>query len=267
MKLVVLLRMVPDVVEELEVAPSGTALHPESVRLILSECDNHALEQALLLKESRGATVTVLALDSMDSLETEETLFSALAKGADKAIRIWHPEKSLTTRQMASIFTSVIEREPELRSTDLFLTGVRTIVDLEGPLAPLLARRLGHPHLGPVSRICLDFSGRGLTALREYPDGIRGEFEVRLPAVLGIQAAEKPPRYAAVARVREATNTRSLRCIPSPALDEVPVPSIQVCEMRKPRALVHAEMLTGTHEVVAGKLRDVMLAHGLVQGA
>lgn len=81
MHVVAILRMVPDVVEDLEVSPSGTALEPESVRLILSECDDHALQQALLLRESRDAIVTVLVLDSLDSPETEEVLYTALAKG------------------------------------------------------------------------------------------------------------------------------------------------------------------------------------------
>jgi electron transfer flavoprotein beta subunit len=266
MHVVAILRMVPDVVEDLEVSPSGTALEPESVRLILSECDDHALEQALLLRESRDAIVTVLVLDSLDSPETEEVLYTALAKGADAAIRVWHPERSLTTRRMASIFARVIERDPTLKSADLILTGVRTIADLEGPLAPLLARRLGLPHLGPVSRMSPDFSGRSVTAIREYPNGIRGEFEVPLPAVLSIQAAGKPPRYVPVAKVRDLMMTRKLKCIPSPAIDETPVPSIQLIEMRKPRVLEHAEMLTGTHEVVARKLRGALVTRGLAPG-
>ncbi len=261
MKVLVLLRMVPDVVEELEIARGRAALDPGTVSLILSESDSHALEQALLLKESRGASVTALALDSP---ATEEALFSALAKGADEAIKIRHSEESLTTRRMASIFAAVIEAEPELKSAALILTGVRTIADLDGLLAPVLAHRMGLPHLGLVSRLSLDPSGRIVTAIREYPDGVRGEFEVQVPAVLGIQAAERPPRYVPVGRLREAMKTRSIKCIASPALDEAPIPSFQVREMRRPRASAHAEMLTGTNEATAAKLRDILVGRGLL---
>jgi electron transfer flavoprotein beta subunit len=54
MNLVVLMRMVPDVVEELEIAPDGKSLDQEALRLIVSESDDHALEEALLLKERYG---------------------------------------------------------------------------------------------------------------------------------------------------------------------------------------------------------------------
>lgn len=51
MKIIVLLKMVPDVVEELTVATDGRTLDTEFLRLIANELDNHALEEALLLKE------------------------------------------------------------------------------------------------------------------------------------------------------------------------------------------------------------------------
>jgi electron transfer flavoprotein beta subunit len=264
MKILVFLRMVPDVVEELEITSGRTALEPESVRPILNEPDNVALEQALLLKESRGATVTVLALEAPGS---EEALFTALAKGADKAIAIVYPEKSLTTRRMASILARVVESKPELQSADLILTGAGAITDLDAPLSPLLARRLQVPHLGIVSRVSPDYAGRSITAVKEYPDGIRGEFEVQLPAVLGLRAAEKPPRYVLVAKVQEAMNTQSVERIVCPILDEAPEVPSQVLEMRKPRVSVRAEMLTGSHEAVAGKLRDILIARGLIEGA
>jgi electron transfer flavoprotein beta subunit len=250
-------------VEEPEIAPDKTALETEGVRLVLNESDNYALEQALMLKESQGAKVTVLAVDSP---RVEETLFTALAKGADKAVKVAHPGKSLTTRLMASIFARVIEKEPELSSPDLILTGSRTITDLDRPLAPVLARDLRLPHLGVVSRVSVDFSGRSVTALREYPDGIRGEFEVPLPTVLGIQVAEKPPRYVPVALIRAMMKALWVECIPCPVLERTRVP-FQVLELRKPSVSAHVEMLTGSHEVVAHKLRDVLVARGLLEGA
>ena len=262
MNVLVILRMVPDMVEEPEIAADNTTLEPESVRLILNESDNHALEQALLLRESQGAMVTALAVDSPN---IDETLFTALAKGVDKAIKIAHPGKPVSTRVLASICARAIETEPELSSPDLILTGSRTITDLDAPLAPLLARELRLPHLGIVSRVSVDFSGRSVTALREYPDGVRGEFEVPLPAVLGIQVAEKPPRYVPVALIRATMKSLCVECIPCPPLERIPVP-FQLLELRKPPVSAQAEMLTGSHEAVAQKLRDVLVARGLVEG-
>ena len=51
MKILVLMKMVPDIVEELEVAGDGTSLDQEFLRFIVNERDEYALEQALLLKD------------------------------------------------------------------------------------------------------------------------------------------------------------------------------------------------------------------------
>jgi len=53
--IVVIARLVPDLVEELEIAPSGTALDLSWLRLIINEFDNHAIEQAVILKEKTGS--------------------------------------------------------------------------------------------------------------------------------------------------------------------------------------------------------------------
>ena len=71
----VLLRMVPDPVEDLEVGPDGKSLDEQSVRLRPSDTDEHALEEALLLKERFGGTVTAVALEAP---EVDEALFTAL---------------------------------------------------------------------------------------------------------------------------------------------------------------------------------------------
>ena len=61
MKILVLMKMVPDIVEELEVASDGTSLDREYLRFIVNERDDYALEQALLLKDRLQADVTVVA--------------------------------------------------------------------------------------------------------------------------------------------------------------------------------------------------------------
>ena len=78
MNIVVPVKMVPDLVEELEVDASGCALDRSFLKLRINEFDEHALEEALLLKAKHGGTVTVLALDTG---EVDETLFTCLAKG------------------------------------------------------------------------------------------------------------------------------------------------------------------------------------------
>ena len=77
--IVAIVKMVPDLVEELEINDDGTGLDRDWLRLIINEFDNHAIEQAILLKERNGGEVTVIAPEA-DGVE--DMLFTTAAKGA-----------------------------------------------------------------------------------------------------------------------------------------------------------------------------------------
>ena len=64
MKIAVLFKLVPDLVEELEIDESGKALDTAWLRLIINEFDDHAIEQAILLKENSGAEVTIITTEA-----------------------------------------------------------------------------------------------------------------------------------------------------------------------------------------------------------
>jgi electron transfer flavoprotein beta subunit len=259
MKILVLLRMVPDVIEELEVASDGTSLDDEFLRLIINESDNHALEQALLLKERHGGTVTAAALDAP---EIDEVLFTALAKGADHAIKITGVGKGLTTRRVATVFGQTLPALPGALPADLILTGCQAIDDLDGQVAPLLTDALNLPYLGLVTKIDANPSANTASVVREFASGVRGVFEVPLPAVLGIQAAEKPPRYVPVAKVRAVMKSAQIET--RAAAGEVQVPAVKILEMKKPEAAGRATMIEGSPEEAAAKICDILAERGLL---
>src|SRR3990172_7669418 len=118
MNIAVPVKMVPDLVEELEVDSTGCALDRSFLKLKLNEFDEHALEEALLLKAKHGGTVTVIALDTG---EVEEALFTCLAKGADRAIKITGEfEGGVSSHGAAAVLAAVLRSLPH----DLILTGV-----------------------------------------------------------------------------------------------------------------------------------------------
>jgi electron transfer flavoprotein beta subunit len=260
MQIVVLMKMVPDAVEELPIAPGGQSLDMDAVRMILSESDDHALEQALLMKERYGGKVTAVALDAP---EVDDALFTALAKGADQAVKLTDGDGTLTTSQAAVLFAEMISGEPG-RPADLILTGVQAIDDLDGLAAPVIAHELGLPYLSIVTRLAADAAAKTATATREYPGGVRAEFEVRLPAVFAIQAAERPPRYVPVAKVRAAMKTQKIECVPLSTLAPAAPPLVQVTEMRKVQPAAHAEMLEGSPEEVSARLCGILTESGVL---
>jgi electron transfer flavoprotein beta subunit len=259
MNILTLLRMVPDVVEELEVASDGKRLDTEFLRMIVSESDDHALEEALILKERHGGKVTVLALDAP---EVDDALYAALAKGADRAMKIIGTETGLSTSVAAQIFARVLSQDSGLMPADLILAGTQAIDDLDGLVAPLMAHHLRLPFVGIVTGVDVDISNSTATVIREFPSSVRGEFEVPLPAVLGIQAAEKPPRYVPVAKVRAVMKSQKIETAPAPA--EGILALMEVLQMSKPQLATHAEMLDGSPEQVAGKLCELWAQRGLL---
>lgn len=259
MNILVLLKMVPDVVEELGVGPDGKSLDAEFLRMIVNERDDHALEQALLLKERHGATVTALALEAP---EIDDLLFTALAKGVDRAIKITGLDPGLTTRSAVSVLARMLPDLSDAYPAHLVLTGCYSIDDLDGMAAPLLADRLDLPFVGIVTGVALEpDAGRG-TVFKEFPGGTRGEYEIPLPAVLGIQAAEHVPRYVPVAKVRAAKKTGNITTVA--VTGEPEKARVEILKMEKPETAGRAEMLEGEPEEVAGRICQLLAERGLI---
>lgn len=262
MNLLVLLKMVPDVVEELEIAPDGAGLDMDVARMALSESDDHALEQALLLKERFGGKVTVVALDAP---EVDDALFTALAKGADRALKIGAAgSPPAGTRAAADLVAQMIADGHDLQPADLILTGTQAIDDLDGLMAPLVAHQLGLPYLGIVTEVVPEPARKVVSVVKEYSGGVRGRFEVDLPAVLGIQSAERPPRYVPVAKVRAAMKTQRIETAQAPTLTDGGLALANVNSMNKPQETGRAEMIEGSPESASQRLCGILAERGLI---
>lgn len=257
MKILVLQKMVPDVVEELEVTPDGRTLDTEFLRLIVNERDEHALEQALILKEDAGAEVVVLAVDAP---EVDDVLYTALAKGAERAIKLTGIEPGAGAPVVAGTLAATLPEIEGLLPVDLVLAGCQAIDDLDGMVAPLLADRLGVPYLGLVVSVAV---GSGsVVAAKEYAGGVLGEFRTPLPALLGIQAAPRPPRYVPIAKVRQAMAAGVIEEVA--AAGDRTAASVGVIEMTRPETAGHAEMLAGDPKEVAELIAGLLAERGLL---
>src|SRR3954451_16836521 len=83
MNIAVAVRLMPKAGEELELDPSGTDIDREYVGETICDFDDQALEEAVLIKEATGATVTAVGLRA-DGIE--EALRTAYARGADRIV-------------------------------------------------------------------------------------------------------------------------------------------------------------------------------------
>ena len=256
MNIAVLTKQVPDLVEGVEIDASGKAVDPDSIRYILSESDDHALEEALLLKERAKGRVEVFSLETG---EVRDTLCAALAKGADRVVIVATGAVApLSNHTAAKIFASVLQG----LSFDLILTGVRAIDDLDGSLGGLLAGYLNLPYVGLVRKVEMADGNAVAVVQKEFPGGYAAEMEVKLPAVLGIQAAEQPPRYVPVSRLRQVMKTANVEeQEAAPPSDE----PLGVERLFKPEEGAGAAMLSGSPEEVARQVVNLLSERRLVR--
>lgn len=253
MNIVVIAKLVPDLVEELEIDESGTALDMTWLRLIINELDDHAIEQSILLKEKIGAHVTVIAPNFED---IDDILYTASAKGADRLIKVTGDyESGVNNHALARTFAPIIAD----LSADLILCGVQAHDDQDGSIGPLLAGYLDLPYVGYVASTTVE-NGKA-TISKEYPGGLSAEMSVELPAVLGIQVAEEPPRYVAVSKVRQAMKTAEIEEVEAGEFDLDGGPSVG--RMFQPEVGEGATILEGSLDDVADELIGILKELGV----
>jgi len=253
MNIIVAIKLVPDLVEELSIDADGTALDTTWMRLIINEFDDHAIEQGILLKESNGGQVTVIAPDAEG---IDDMLFTAAAKGVDRVIKLTGNFGTTTNNHaLGRALAAVIDT----MQPDIVLTGVQAHNDLDGPTGPLLAEFIKRPYVGYVAGVKVD--GGKAQIRKEYPGGLVADMEVTLPAVLGIQAAEKPPRYVPISKVRQAMKTTTIEEQEIQELTPEGGPTIS--RMFQPEAAERATMIEGSEDEIASRIVAILKEQGV----
>ena len=143
-------------------------------------------------------------------------------------------------------------------SPDVVFAGVQAANDLDGQIGPMLAAYLDMPFIGGVSDVTAD-DGK-VVVNKEFAGGVGGKYEVSLPAVIGVQAAVKPPRYAPISKVRQIAQTAEIDELdPNGEADA----GLNLRKMSPPVSTGHAEMFDGSAKEVAAKIVDLLKSKGL----
>ncbi|HUO69952.1 MAG TPA: electron transfer flavoprotein subunit beta/FixA family protein [Solirubrobacteraceae bacterium] len=252
MNIVVPIRLMPNIGDELEVDDSGTDIDRDLVEMVANDFDDQALEQAVLVKEATGATVTAVGLSGEG---IEQALKVAYARGADRIVLVdaggIDPYDSRTA---ALAFAQAVRGlEP-----DVVLVGVQTPQDLFGQTAPLLAAELGWPQVSVVAGVSM--SDGHARVNQEYAGGRMAVLDLTLPAVVGVQSASSPPRYVSMARLRQAMSEASLETVSVTV--SAPAGAPTVARLERPAPQAGATMLEGDADELAAKILAVLRERG-----
>lgn len=250
MNIVVAIKHIPSIADDLPV--KGNNVDFDSVDFVLNEFDEQSIEQAVLVKESVGGMVTVVGVDLIGELDG--VLHLALAKGADKAVKITADEPGADSHKQAKWLAEAIKG----MSADIIFAGVQASNDLDGQIGPMIAAYLDIPYIGGVNSV--EVSGDTAIVNKEFAGGFGARYAVSLPMVLGIQAASKPPRYAPISKVRQVAQTATIEKL-APSGEASAGLSFQ--KMAAPVMTGHAEMIGGSSKEVAARIVELLKSKGL----
>jgi len=262
MKILVTVKEVAEVDDEFRI--SGLDVDDASLEYDLNEWDDYAVEEAVQISEANDDVEVVTV--TVGPERAEETIRMALAKGADRAVRVW--DDALADAQFLDVDTTaeLLAAVAEEEDPDLVLSGVQAGDDSNGATGVALAERLDLEWAAVVNSLDLD-PDEGLAGVRrELEGGVEELTDVELPAVLTIQTGINEPRYASLRGIRQAQRKPlEVRRLDDIGLDDAVVEApVERTEMYEPESEGDATLWEGSAEETAGELAEFLRDKGVV---
>jgi electron transfer flavoprotein beta subunit len=256
MKVLVPVKQVAALDDEFELLDDGSGVDPDGVEWDLNEWDSFSLEAAMQLREAAGDDGEVVAVTVGDE-EAEDGLLSALAKGADRGVRVWDESlEDADALAVARVLAAVIGPE----SPDLVLCGVQSSDAVNSATGIALAGHLGLPHVAVVKRIEVD--GASAIVERELEGGLVELVRVGLPALLTVQTGINEPRYATLRAIKQARDKPlAVMSLADVGLDAGAVQAAaggQRRRLARPDPGEGAQILGGSTAEVAAKIAEIV---------
>lgn len=198
MHIVVCTKHAPDTAAKMTVDDAGNVSWGDAP-LVINPWDEYAVEEAMLLKDSHGGQVTVIA---MGPEEAREALKHAVAMGCDAAIRVW--DESFAGSDTLATSYILAQAIQKLGDVDLVLVGRGTVDSDTSQVGPALAQRLGYAPLMYVNKVTEADPGANSISVERLLEQGRQLVTSRLPAVIGTVKEINEPRYPSFIGIRKA---------------------------------------------------------------
>jgi electron transfer flavoprotein beta subunit len=199
MKILVAVKQVAALDEDFEIREDGRDVDPDFLVRDLNEWDDYSLEEAVKIKEA-GGDVEVVAV-TVGSDDADEVLRKCLAKGADRAVRVWDDAvEGSDPIAIARVLAAVVRKE----APDLVFAGVQSSDHAFASTGMALAGLLNWPHAAVVNQLTYRPGAVRASIRRELEGGLLQAMEIACPAVLSIQLGINTPRYASLRSIKQA---------------------------------------------------------------
>lgn len=191
-------KRVIDYAVKIRVKPDKKGVVTDGVKHSMNPFDEIAVEEAIRLKEKKIAK-EVIAF-SCGPTQSQETIRTALAMGADRGIHINIPKKEvdkLTPLQISKMIVKLVEKE----KIDLVILGKQAIDGDNNQTAQMTAALLNWPQGTFASELKID--GASAQVVREIDGGLE-TVELKMPAVISADLRLNEPRYATLPNIMKA---------------------------------------------------------------
>jgi len=194
MKVLVAVKRVVDSDVKIRVKSDESGIETANVKMSMNPFCEIAVEEAVRMKEKGDATEIVAV--SVGSQQTQETLRTALALGADRAIQVI-TDVNVESLGVAKVLKAIVEKE----SADMVLLGKQSIDTDNNQTGQMLAALLDWPQGTYASEITKE--GEELSLMREIDGGLQ-TLALTLPVVCTVDLRLNEPRFASLPNIMKA---------------------------------------------------------------
>ena len=244
MKILVPIKRVVDFNVKVRVRPDGAGVDTANVKMSMNPFDEIAVEEAVRLKE-KGTATEIVAV-SCGVAACQETLRTALALGADRAVLV-QTDVELQPLAVAKLLRAVVEKE----APRLVILGKQAIDDDANQTGQMLAALLDWPQATFASKV--DIAEAKATVIREVDGGLE-TVEVDLPAVITTDLRLNEPRYETLPNIMKAKK-KPLETLTPDSLNVDVAPRLKTLRVTEPAKRKGGGRVADVKELVA-KLRN-----------
>ena len=239
MEVLVPVKRVVDYNVKVRVKPDGSGVETANVKMSMNPFDEIAVEEAIRLKEAGVATEIVAV--SIGTAQSQETLRTALAIGADRAILV-ETGVEVQPLAVAKLLKAVVAKE----QPGLVIMGKQAIDDDSNQTGQMLAALLNWSQATFASK--LKVSGTAAEVTREVDGGLE-TISIKLPAVVTTDLRLNEPRYVTLPNIMKAKK-KPLETLTPEALGVDVAPRLRMLKVQEPPKRSAGTMVKSVQELV-----------------
>ena len=194
MKILVPVKRVVDYNVKVRVKADQSGVELANIKMSMNPFDEISIEEAIKLKEA-GVATEIIAV-SVGVIQCQETLRTALAMGADRAILV-ETSAEIQPLAVAKLLKALCEKE----SPQMVILGKQAIDDDSNQTGQMLASLMNWPQATFASKVTVN---NGVAEVMREIDGGMETVEIKLPAIITTDLRLNTPRYATLPNIMKA---------------------------------------------------------------